>query len=172
MSYSYTVSEAKTFTLTHARHLAAKVATDLKRMQRFYGSPSDTYITNLEGELTELLKHGGVSYVLYGFKRNGVWIEPTLRYDAKDLADGSLDDDPGRVLPGKNIDGASFYSYLVHSSSWYRLSDSERQEIEARLPIQRTSAAQPTAGGSLYFADDRTYSSGGRALARSTLRSY
>ena len=38
-SYSYT--ESTTFTVTHARHMAAKVATDLKRMQRFYGKPSD-----------------------------------------------------------------------------------------------------------------------------------
>lgn len=172
MSYSYTHTEAKTFTVTHARHLAAKVATDLKRMQRFYGSPSDTYIANLEGELTELLKCGGVDYVLYGFKKNGAWIEPSLRYDAKDLAEGGLDDDPGRVLPGKNVEGGSFHSYLVHSTIWYQLSEKDRQDIASRVPIQRTGAAEPTAGGGLYFADDRTYSSGGRALARSTLRSY
>ena len=30
MSYSFTATETKTFTLTHARHLAAKVAADLK----------------------------------------------------------------------------------------------------------------------------------------------
>ena len=29
MSYSFTATETKTFTLTHARHLAAKVAADL-----------------------------------------------------------------------------------------------------------------------------------------------
>ena len=40
MSYSYTLSETRTFTVTHARHMAAKVATDLKRMQRLYGSPA------------------------------------------------------------------------------------------------------------------------------------
>ncbi|MGE8452861.1 MAG: hypothetical protein ACN6OP_20030 [Pseudomonadales bacterium] len=172
MSYSYTATEAKTFTVTHARHLAAKVATDLKRMQRFYGSPSDTHIANLEGGLTELLKCGALSYVLYGFKREGEWIEPTLRYDAKDLAASGLDDDPGRVLPGKKVEGAEFYNYLVYSSAWYQLSEKERQDIKSRLPIQRTGAAEPTAGGNLYFADDRTYSSGGRSLARSTLRSY
>ena len=39
MSYSYTLTETTTFTVTHARHMAAKVATDLKRMQRLYGEP-------------------------------------------------------------------------------------------------------------------------------------
>ena len=56
MSYSYTFSETATFTITHARHIAAKVATDLKRMQRFYGEPSDIRIKNYETEVIELLK--------------------------------------------------------------------------------------------------------------------
>ena len=42
---SYTVSQTNTFTVTHARHMAAKVAADLKRMQRLYGQPSDIDIT-------------------------------------------------------------------------------------------------------------------------------
>ena len=37
MSYSYSVTDTATFTRTHAKHIAAKVATDLKRMHRFYG---------------------------------------------------------------------------------------------------------------------------------------
>ena len=37
---SYTITETTTFTVTHARHMAAKVSADLKRMQRFYGYPS------------------------------------------------------------------------------------------------------------------------------------
>ena len=41
MSYSFTESESTSFTVTHARHMAAKVATDLKRLQRLYGRPGD-----------------------------------------------------------------------------------------------------------------------------------
>ena len=40
MSTSFTITETTTFTLTHAKYMAAKVATDLKRMQRFYGAPN------------------------------------------------------------------------------------------------------------------------------------
>ena len=48
----------------------------------------------------EALQH----FFTYGFKRNGQWIEPTLKYAARDLAGASAgDDDPGRVLPGKDI---------------------------------------------------------------------
>ena len=35
MPNSFTYNESSTFTVTHARHMAAKVATDLTRMQRF-----------------------------------------------------------------------------------------------------------------------------------------
>src|ERR1700683_1385252 len=56
MSYSLTVSETETFTVTHARHMAAKVAADLKRMQRFYGSPSDSWIGHYEAEITHFMK--------------------------------------------------------------------------------------------------------------------
>jgi hypothetical protein len=31
MSYSFSYTESSTFTVTHARHMASKVATDLKR---------------------------------------------------------------------------------------------------------------------------------------------
>ncbi len=40
MNYSVTVAESESFTVTHARKLASKVATDLLRIQRFYDRPS------------------------------------------------------------------------------------------------------------------------------------
>src|SRR5260364_404886 len=45
---TFTYSESTTFTVTHARHIAAKVSADLKRMQRFYGCPSDGEIANYD----------------------------------------------------------------------------------------------------------------------------
>lgn len=171
MSTSYTLSEATTFTVTHARHMAARVATDLKRVQRFYGSPSDSKIAMYEAEVTELLKAGYLGTVTYGFKRDGKWIDPTLRYTARDLAGGSAnDDDPGRVRPGANIIGASFSSFLTYSSVWDRLSDAEWQSFKQRLPFQRGDGPEPGVSG--YFAADRTYSAGGRALDRSSVRSF
>ena len=98
---SFTITETTTFTVTHARHLATKVSADLKRMQRFYGQPSDVSIAQYETEVIELLKAGYLGTLTLGYKRNGAWIEPTLRYTARDLAGSeSTDDDPGRVRPG------------------------------------------------------------------------
>lgn len=171
MSYSITATETRTFTLTHARHLAAKVATDLKRLQRLYGELSDARIEQFEGEATELLRQGYLQSVTYGFQRNGNWIEPTLRYTARELADGGIDDDPGRVRPGANVEGASFYSYLIYTPAWHELPAYQREAIKQQLPVQRTGADEPQVEGG-YFAEDRTYSSGGRALGRASVRSF
>lgn len=171
MSSSYTTTETKTFTLTHARHLAAKVATDLKRLQRFYGGISDERIEQLEGEATELLRQGYLKSVIYGFQRNGNWIKPTLQYSAKELADSGEDDDPGRIFPGENVVGASFYSYLIYTQAWHDLSAQQREAIKQQLPVQRIGADEPQVEGG-YFVDDRTYSSGGRSLGRASIRSY
>lgn len=170
MTYSYTYSETRTFTITHAKHIAAKVSTDLKRLQRFYGKPSDIAIADYESEIIALLKSGYLETVTYGFRQNGNWIEPTLIYTARELADGITNDDPGRIRPGAKIDGASFYSYLTHSTAWHNLSQSEKDKFEMDLPFQRNGAPEPALLG--YLSEDRTYSAGGRALYRASLRSY
>lgn len=171
MSLSYTASSSNTFTVTHARHLAAKVATDLKRMQRLYGQPSDTDIASYETEVVELLRHGYLGTAFYGYRRDSKWIEPTLRYTAQDLASGTNDDDPGKVPPGRNIVGATFYSYLTYSSAWDLLSSAQQSAVKQALPFQRVGAPQPAVENG-YFADDRAYSSGGRSLARASVRSF
>ncbi len=170
MTYSLTITESHTFTVTHARHMAAKVATDLKRMQRLYGFPSTENIAKYEAEVIEFLKYGFLGTVTYGFRKNGNWIEPTLKYSAQDLAGASADDhDPGRIRPGASIEGATFHSYLNYSSAWHAATAGEREEFEAQLPFSRSSGVEPGVSG--YFAADLTYSSGGRALSRSSVRS-
>lgn len=168
---SYTLTNTQTFTATHAKHIAAKVATDLKRIQRLYGEPTDNRINNYETEIIELLKKGYIDTVTYGYRRDGKWIEPTLRYTAKDLANTSTnDDDPGRIRPRANIDNASFGSFLTYSSAWDKLTTEEKKNFKATLPFQRGDGDIPGVSG--YFNQDKTYSSGGRALDRSTLKSY
>lgn len=172
MSYSYSYSETTTFTVTHARHMAAKVATDLKRIQRLYnGAPTDQSVAEYEAEVIELLKAGYLGTVTYGFRRDGNWIEPTLRYTARDLAGVSAnDDEPGKIRACANIDGAVFYSYLTYSAAWDELSEAEKHAFKTRMPFYRGGAPEPGING--YLTDDRTYSSGGRALNRASVRSY
>lgn len=172
MSNSYTYTENTTFTVTHAKRLAAKVATDLKRLQRFYGSPSDSQIESYESEVVKFLRAGLLETVTYGYKRDDMWIEPTLKYTARDLANSNAnDDDPGRIRPGADITGASFYSFLTYNKvNWSALSASQKQEFENSLPIKRGGATEPGVNG--YYATDLTYSSGGKALDRAIVRSF
>lgn len=171
MTSTLTITESTSFTITHARHMAAKIAADLKRLQRFYGSPNDKWISDYEAELTELLRGGYLSEVTYGFQRNDKWIEPTLRYTARDLAGMSgNDDDPGRVRPGADINGASFSSYLIYNSKWRDLSSSDREMTERNFPFKRSGAPAPGIDG--YLSNDLTYSAGNRALDRASVRSY
>lgn len=170
MSSSFTRSTTTTFTLTHAKKLASKVATDLKRIQRFYGSPSDSMIADYEEEITAYLKEDYLEIATYGFKRNGKWIEPTLEYAAEELRGRSVsDDNPGKVRPGADISGAIFGSYFMHSQSWFSLSQSEKEDFASDLPINRVTGSKPGIEG--HFTSDKTYSAGDRALNRKSVRS-
>jgi hypothetical protein len=134
MTTSFTFSESASFTVTHARHMAAKVATDLKRIQRLYGAPSDLSIADYEAELIGLMKADYLGTVTYGFRRDGAWIVPTLRYTAQDLSGAvANDDDPGRIRPGADITGASFYSYLTYSAFWNRLTSDQQTAFKRTL---------------------------------------
>lgn len=154
-----------------ARHMALKVGTDLKRMQRFYGWPSDSSITAYETEIVALLKEGYLSKVSYGFQRGGQWVEPSLHYTAQDLAgSAATDDNPGGIKPGANIESTTRNSFLIYSDAWNQLSPVARAAFEAKLPFSRTSGSEPGMNG--YLVQDRTYSAGGRALGRASLRNF
>ncbi len=170
MSTSYTQTASESFTLTHARHISAKVAADLLRYQRFYGEPLTLVIDIYEAELVALLQHDYVKAVVYGFQRNGNWVEAS-RYHVTN--DGSLvaDDDPGKLRPGVDVSNASFTSFLTYSPRWFALSALERQRFKEKLPIQRSSGLEPGVENG-YWVDDRTYAAGGRALARSSVRRF
>lgn len=171
MSLSHSYTESVTFTVTHARRIASKVRTDLMRIHRLYdGTPSLISIVEYETELIALLRDGYLDCVSYGFRRHGNWVAPTLQYTAEELQfDDGTDDRPGAVKANQDVSGAKFYSYLTYSDAWDELTASEKQAYKAKLPYQRTGADAPGASG--YFTSDKTYSAGGRALNRSTLRS-
>ena len=169
-SYSYTATQTETFTITHAKHMGAKVAADLMRVQRLYGSPSTADILAYEQEVVLLLKVGFLGSVTYGYMRNEKWIEPTLNYSAAELSGTGADDSPGRIRPGADVSGATFYSFLTYSSAYSYATQSEKDAVDKELPFSRTGASTPGVNG--YFVNDQSYSSGGRVLNRSTVRSF
>ena len=166
-----TFTGVRTFTLTDAKYIASKVATDLKRIQRFYGFPSNNQIDDFETELAIYLKYGFLDSVTYGFQKNDQWIEPMVKYNAQELSGyASKDDDPGLIKPNADISGAKFCSFLTYSTAWWLTTNSEQNEFKKLLPINRTTGSEPGFNG--YLSRDLTYSSGGQSLNRSSLKSY
>lgn len=172
MSTSYTLSGTESFTLTHARKIASKVSTDLKRLQRLYNrpnNPTDGRIDEFEQELVHLLKHDVVGTVVYGYQRNGQWTKACVRYTASAGGQLQADDDPGKILPGHDIDGAVFTSFLTYNSNWSSLGAAKQAEIERTSPLQRTSGSTPALEKG-YWSEDLSYSAGGRGVVRSTVK--
>lgn len=169
MTFSQTSTTTSTFTLTHARYIASKVATDLLRFQRLYGKPTDKWINDYEAELTLMLKNDAISAVTYGFKRNGKWTEAAVRYQALPGGSIAVDDDPGKIRPGLDIAGASFTSFIEYSQKWWNLTQSERDSVKKESPVDRSTGDVPPLETG-HWESDLTYGAGGRGLGRSSVR--
>ena len=166
---TYTFTQTSTFTRTSARYIASKVVTDLRRMNFYYGKPTEEQIDKFYAELVELLVLGYVESVEYGFKQEGKWIV-SLFYEVR--SDGSLTDNrAGGVHARANITGATWFSFLTYNGKWFLLSENERAPIEAGLPIRRSTGQAPQHGNG-YWVTDRMYSADGVGVQRRTFRPY
>jgi hypothetical protein len=162
MSYSYTLTE--TFSISHARHIASRLAGDMRLMNAYYGYPSLSSIDDYLEEIAQLLAKGYLATFEIGFQRDGRRVF-SLYYEV--LADGTLSDSrSGGVPAGYDVSGASKLNYLTHSSAWFALSQSERDSFEATLPVQRTAAPEPVDGDGYWAAEERSYASGGAGMRR------
>ncbi len=161
MSYSYTRSD--TFTITHARHIASRIASDLRLLYRYYDAPPLDMIEKYLEEVAQLLAKGYLQTLEVGFKRGEARVI-SLRYEAQ--ADGTLGDDrSGGVRPSVDVTGTSSFNYLTYSSKWWALPESERTAFKATLPIQRTFGTEPQDGAG-HWVSDRSYSAGGVGVQR------
>jgi len=152
-----------TFTVTNAEYLASKIAADLKQMQALYGDPSDTRIDNYVQELVVLLKGGYLESIDYGYKKNGAWVL-ALSYAVHTATGQFIDNNPGRVPPGREVSGAVFGSFLRQSGKYLALGPAEQAKITSSIVIARGDADDPQTG--LGGIQDRTYSSGGQQVNR------
>jgi len=153
------------FTVTHARYLASKIAADLRQMKLFYNQPSDKQIEDYISEVIVLLLGGHLASVTYGFKRGDDWVI-ALRYTAEQSGILINDDKSGRVTPGVDVSNAYWYSFLIYSNSYSNLSSLEREKLEAQLPFKRSGADEPKISG--LWTNDKSYSNGGVSIQRGT----
>lgn len=165
MTQSYTTTS--TWSRTHARRVGGKIAADLRQMQQCYGSPSDPRLEQYLNELVVLLTEGVIKEVTYGFKRDNTWVV-ALRYTADMNGNISVDDRSGGIPRGKNVSGARWGSYLIKNDKWSSLTTTEQAAIERQLPLRREGAEEPSVT-TLIRSGDRTYSSAGSGVRRSTI---
>jgi len=160
---TYTYSD--TFTITHARHIASRIAGDLRLMSLFYDYPGEDFIPKVLEELAQLLAKDYLKSFEIGFERSGRRRVFTLLYEAR--ADGTLSDNrAGGVPTNLDVSGADPFNYLIHSDKWWRLTPAERDAFEKTLPVKRTPMEEPQ-NGSGYWVSDRSYTAGGHGVARS-----
>jgi hypothetical protein len=165
MTNTFTTTHA--FTRTSAQYLASKVVTDLRRLSFYYGRPTNTEIEQYYGELVELLVHGYLGSVEYGFNQNGTRVL-SLLYNVR--SDGAFTDArPGSVYARAQISGATWFSFLTYSQEWWNLSPADRAGFKIRLPIQRGDGYAPQDGNG-YWVTDQSYTADGTSTQRRTFR--
>lgn len=168
MSFSF--SKTATFTIVHARQLAAKAAADMHLCALYYGRPSEQEIREYAEELAQYLNAGYLEEYEFGFKKNGQRVV-SWRYRVDSSGNLTTDDRPGKVVPYVDISGASFFNYLTQNSRFFKLSSQEQADFKAALPVERT-FGDPPSDGSGYWTSDRNYFSGGCGLSRQTFQPY
>jgi hypothetical protein len=168
---SFSQSWVETFSITHARELASRIASDLLLMSTYYnGYPSREYIERLLEEIAQYLAAGYLSSFEIGFQRGDRERVFTLLYEA--LADGTLSGNRAGGVPAyEDVSDATPFNYLVTNSRFAELSADEQAAFEAGLPVRRASAPPPRDGNG-YWTDDRYYGAGGVSLRRKRFVSY
>jgi Bacterial HORMA domain family 1 len=166
MSYSFTTSD--TFSIIHARKLAAKVATDMHICAQYYGRPTEQEIRNYAEELAQYLNEGYIEQYEFGYKKDNKRIV-SWRYKVDENGVLTADERPGNVVPYVDTSGAIFFNYLTQNSRFLQLSAAQQARFTDSLPVQRTSG-DPPSDGLGYWISDRNYYSGGRGLNRQTFQ--
>lgn len=160
---------AETFTFTHAKRLASKVAADMKRCQSIYGWPSDGEINNYCTELAILLRDGYVAEYEFGYQKDGER-HVTWHYKVDTSGNLTTDDRPGKIAE-VSIVGCERFNFLTYSSAWQRLSQAQKDAIKTGLPISRSDGTGPKDGRG-YWTSDLNYYSGGVSMPRRTFQPY
>jgi hypothetical protein len=168
MTVSYTYATTDTFTLTHARKLAAKVTADLHQCRRFYGSPtSEVDITAYNEELVVMLAGGYISSYEFGYRANG---QRVVSWYYTVTAAGDLEGGrSGGLYATANVYGASWFNFMTTSNAWSSLTEAGRDAVSAKHTVNRVNG-EPPSDGSGRWVSDRTYVSGGVAVRRKEFR--
>jgi hypothetical protein len=162
MADSYTNSES--FTVTHARKLAAKVTADMYNCYQHYGSPPPGDIDRFNQELVVMLSNKYVSVYEFGFQTAEEKRVVSWRYTVTvtgDLEGGKS----GGLLATADISNAAWFNQRTCNSNWTALTPAEQETINALHEISRVTKSGPTDGNG-HWTITRTYGAGGVSIVR------
>ena len=166
---SYSLTTTNTFTQTNSQYVASKIMADLRRLNSYYGKPTESQINDYYTEIVEHMFHGYLKNVEYGFKKDGLRVV-SLKYEINSF--GTLSDSSsGSVYARADITGATFFSFLTTSTVFDSLTYAQQQEFKAKLSIKRGGGEAPKDGAG-YWTDDKTYFYDGLGAQRKTFRPY
>jgi len=168
-TYSYTQTQTRSFTITEARYVASKIATDLNLLNSYYSKPSIENASMYAEEVALFVAKKYLNSVEFGFERNGQVIF-SLKYTAR--SDGTLttDDRPGRIPANLNMTGVTFYTYLRPSALYHNLTTAEKDAFDKTLPFQRASGKEPVLQSNGYWERTHSYSKNGEGVEREVFR--
>jgi len=168
---TFTHTTSATFTVTHAKHLASKIAADLNACSRLHGKPSLTVVENYNEELVELLRYGYLSRYEFGFKKDD---KRVLSWSYEVTSDGNIatDERAGKMSAYVDLDGTSFFNYAWYSSKYHNLTSDQQAGFKDSHPVNRTSGDPPSDGVGSWSGTEKNYSAGGTGVFRRSFRSY
>lgn len=168
---TFTHTRSATFTVTHAKHIASKIAADLNVCSRLHGQPSTLAVENYNDELVELLRYGYLSRYEFGFKREE---KRVLSWSYEVNSHGHIEGDEraGKMSAYVDLEGAAFFNYAWYSSKYSNLTSEEKVAFKETHRIDRTSGDPPSDGAGYWSGTEKNYSAGGTGVSRRSFRSY
>lgn len=162
-----TTTRTSSFTITEARYVTSKIASDLQSFKALYGYITDQKITDFAEEVALHLANDYLESVEYGLKRDDKVIF-SLKYDAKN---GVLTNDrPGKIPDSLNTNGAVWYSYLIKNSKFDALSTAEQEAFKNKSPVTRVGAPSPVFSGNGYWSPDKSYAANSQGVNRNVFK--
>ncbi|QEG35823.1 HORMA-1 domain-containing protein [Bythopirellula goksoeyrii] len=168
---TYTYTQSSTFTVTHAKHLASKIAADLNACSRLHGQPAISSVKSYNEELIELLRNGYLSRYEFGFKCDDKRVL-SWSYDITPAGNIETDDRAGKMSAYVDLSGTTFFNYVWYSGKYHGMNSDQQATFKGTHPINRTPGDPPADGVGYWTGTEKNYSAGGTEVSRRSFRSY
>ena len=164
-------TNSSTFTVTHAKYLASKIAADLNACSRLHGKPAIALVERYNQELVELLRYGYLSQYEFGFKREDRRVL-SWSYEVDTAGNISGDDRPGKMSAYVDLSGTTFFNFLCYSTKYHNLTTDQQASFKSSHPVNRSSGNPPIDGDGFWSGAEKNYSAEGTGVSRRSFRSF